>query len=175
MNALITLGCKTTHGGTVTEADNSFLVDSIAVHLEGMKHYCPLCKTTSTALSSGRGFMMVGTKTIIMANDKSTCGAAFIPNQSLVLRVSGSGSGGENTANLASALASMNITAKFSDNFLLVDEVTNEILANVPYRIHRQDGTIEDGMTDDQGLTKKVLSDDAEVIHIEIVHNEFDV
>lgn len=102
MNALITLGCKTTHGGTVTEADSSFLVDGKAVHLEGMSHYCPLCKTTSKAISSGQGFMMVGTKTIIMASDKATCGAVFIPNQNLVLRVSGSGSG---IANIASLLA----------------------------------------------------------------------
>lgn len=44
MNALIPLGCKTTHGGTVTEANSSFLVDGKVVHLEGMSHYCPLCK-----------------------------------------------------------------------------------------------------------------------------------
>ena len=176
MKALITLGCKTTHGGIITEADSSFLVDGIAVHLEGMKHYCPKCKTISIAQSSGRGFMMVGSKTIIMANDKSTCGAAFIPNQSLVLRMSGSGnSGGASTENLASALANISVATKFSDSFLLVDEETNEVLANVPYKIHRQNGTIENGITDDQGLTKKLLSNDAEVIHIEIVHNEFDV
>lgn len=172
MNALITLGCKTTHGGTVTEADSSFLVDGKAVHLEGMSHYCPLCKTTSKAISSGQGFMMVGTKTIIMASDKATCGAVFIPNQNLVLRVSGSGS---SIANIASLLANIGSMIKFSESFVLVDQETNEILANTPYKIHRKDGSIVDGVTDDKGLTQKIQSDDAEDISIEIVMNQFDV
>lgn len=69
--------------------------------------------------------MMVGTKTIIMASDKTTYGAVFIPNQNLVLRVSGGGSG---IANVASLLASLGSTIKFSESFVLVDQETNEIL-----------------------------------------------
>ena len=37
--------------------------------------------------------MVVGSKTIIMAGDKTTCGAIFLPQQSLVVRDAGSGSG----------------------------------------------------------------------------------
>lgn len=92
MKALITRGCFTDHGGVVMEADNTFLVEGIPVHLEGMKHFCPKCKTVVTTMSSGRGFLMVGSQTIIMAGDMATCGATFFAQQSLVVRDNGGGS-----------------------------------------------------------------------------------
>ncbi len=54
--ALITLGSATSHGGVVTECDSSFLINGIAVHLNGMKHYCPKCKAAVAAIA--RGFTM---------------------------------------------------------------------------------------------------------------------
>ena len=115
---------------------------------------------------------MVGTKTIIMASDNMTCGAVFIPNQNLVLRVSGGGLG---IVNVASLLASLGSTIKFSESFVLVDQETNEILTNTPYKIYCKDGSVEDGVTDNKGLTQKIRSDDVEAISIEIVMNQFDV
>ena len=49
MQATITIGDKTTHGGIVIEADNNFIVQGKAAHLNGMKHYCPKCNTIVTA------------------------------------------------------------------------------------------------------------------------------
>lgn len=175
MKALITVGCSTTHGAVIDKGDHSFLIEGKAVHLEGMTHFCPLCKTTSTALSSGRGFMMVGDKTIIMANDNASCGAVFIPNQSLVVRMSGSRNNAVNVSSLISAVASLSNLFSFSESFVLVDDTTNEILTNVAYRLHRQDGTIEEGITDNEGRTKKIKSDINEEIQIEIVNNQFDI
>lgn len=176
MKQLITVGSKTTHGATISNGDFSFLIEGKAVHLEGMTHYCPLCKTTSTAISSGKGFMMVGDKTIIMANDKATCGASFIPSQNLVLRVSGSGgSSANNLLNLVSAVSNLFDSSSFSESFVLVDRVTNEILANTAYKIHRANGDIEEGITDNEGKTKKITSNKNEEIHIEIVDSEFDI
>ena len=45
MQATITIGDKTTHGGVVTGVDNTFVVQGKAAHLQGMKHFCPKCKT----------------------------------------------------------------------------------------------------------------------------------
>lgn len=91
MKALITTGCKTDHGGIIVIGDSTFLVEGKAVHLEGMEHFCPKCKTTVLAISSGKGFLTVCSKTIIMAGDKASCGAVFLPHQNLVLRMSGTG------------------------------------------------------------------------------------
>ena len=44
LQALITRGCKTDHGGIILDATNTFVIDGIGVHLEGMTHYCPKCK-----------------------------------------------------------------------------------------------------------------------------------
>lgn len=93
MKPLITIGNKTDHGGVVTEVNTTFLIEGKAVHLEGMKHYCPKCRTMVSAVSSGQGFLTVDGKTIIMAGDKTTCGATFLPQQNLVVRTGGSGSG----------------------------------------------------------------------------------
>lgn len=39
MKALITVGCKTDHGGIIILGDSSFLVEGKAVHLDGMTHF----------------------------------------------------------------------------------------------------------------------------------------
>ena len=44
MQAFITKGCFTNHGGKIIEGDDSWLVDGKGVHLEGMGHFCPKCK-----------------------------------------------------------------------------------------------------------------------------------
>ncbi len=36
MKALITVGCKTDHGGIIVLGDSSFLVEGKAVHLDGI-------------------------------------------------------------------------------------------------------------------------------------------
>ncbi|QHH94515.1 hypothetical protein FPL18_12060 [Acinetobacter gyllenbergii] len=43
MQAFITRGCFTNHGGKIVEGDDFWLVDGKAAHLEGMSHYCPKC------------------------------------------------------------------------------------------------------------------------------------
>ena len=72
MRALITVGCKTDHGGIITFGDPSFLVEGKAVHLDGMVHYCPKCNVLSKALASNRGFMVVLGRSIVAAGDTST-------------------------------------------------------------------------------------------------------
>ena len=65
MKALITVGCKTDHGGIIVLGDSSFLVEGKAVHLDGMTHYCPKCRVQSRAIASNQGFMIVGGKSIV--------------------------------------------------------------------------------------------------------------
>ena len=59
MQAFITKGCFTNHGGKIIEGDDSWLVDGKGVHLEGMGHFCPKCKVVSKALATQRGFIQV--------------------------------------------------------------------------------------------------------------------
>lgn len=106
MKPLITIGCKTDHGGIVVEADTSFLVEGRAVHVEGMRHVFPKCKKTVSAISSGKGFLTVNSKTIIIAGDKAFCGATFLPQQSIAVRTNGSGSGSSSSSSGSSSISS---------------------------------------------------------------------
>ncbi|MCL6234153.1 PAAR domain-containing protein [Acinetobacter sp. ANC 5579] len=83
MKSLITLGSKTSHGGVVSECEPSFVINGIAVHLNGMKHYCPKCNSTVVAIAADQSTTVKG-RGVVVAGDKTTCGATFLPNQSMV-------------------------------------------------------------------------------------------
>ena len=84
MIALITLGSNTSHGGIVTECENTFTINGIAVHLNGMKHFCPKCKVMVAAVAADQSTVVQG-RAVVIVGDKTTCGATFLANQALVV------------------------------------------------------------------------------------------
>ncbi|MEB6678277.1 MULTISPECIES: PAAR domain-containing protein [Acinetobacter] len=82
--AFIGLGAKTTHGGIVVEGEPSLIMNGIAVHLNGMKHYCPKCQTMVTAISSDLSITVKG-RAMLIAGDKTSCGATFLAMQHLTV------------------------------------------------------------------------------------------
>jgi uncharacterized Zn-binding protein involved in type VI secretion len=101
MKALITVGCKTDHGGIIVLGDSSFLVDGKAVHLDGMTHYCPKCKIQSRAIASNQGFMIVGGKSIVAVGDTSTCGSKYLKISDLAVMSNGTGIVKSNTSQVS--------------------------------------------------------------------------
>lgn len=82
--SLVTLGSSTTHGGIVSECENTFIINGIAVHLHGMKHYCPQCQAVVSAIARDPSTIVKG-RGVVIAGDKTTCGATFLGNQFLVI------------------------------------------------------------------------------------------
>lgn len=82
--ALVTIGSVTNHGGIVSECDTTFIINGIAVHLNGMNHFCPKCKIIVSAIASDKTTIVNG-RAVVLAGDKTTCGATFIGNQHLVV------------------------------------------------------------------------------------------
>ena len=82
--ALVNIGSSTTHGGVVSECENTFIINGIAVHLHGMKHYCPKCQAMVSAIAADQSTVVQG-RAIVIAGDKTTCGAIFLGNQALVI------------------------------------------------------------------------------------------
>lgn len=82
--ALVTMGSNTTHGGVVAECENSFTINGIAVHLNGMKHYCPKCQVVVSAIAADQSTTVLG-RAVVVAGDKASCGATFLGNQSLTV------------------------------------------------------------------------------------------
>ena len=82
--SLVSMGSLTTHRGIVSECENTFIINGIAVHLHGMKHYCPKCQAVVCAIAADQSTVVQG-RAIVIAGDKTTCGAIFLGNQALVI------------------------------------------------------------------------------------------
>lgn len=82
--SLVTLGSITSHGGIVSECDSSFIINGVAVHLHGMKHYCLKCQTVVSAIAAEQSTTVKG-RGVVIAGDKTTCGATFLGSQFLVV------------------------------------------------------------------------------------------
>ena len=82
--SLVTMGSSTTHGGIVSECENTFIINGIAVHLHGMKHYCPQCQVVVSSIAAYQSTLVKG-RGVVLAGDKTTCGATFLANQALVV------------------------------------------------------------------------------------------
>jgi uncharacterized Zn-binding protein involved in type VI secretion len=82
--SLVTMGSTTSHGGIVSECDPSFVMNGIAVHLHGMKHYCPQCQTMVLAIAANQSTLVKG-RGVVIAGDNTSCGATFLGNQFLVV------------------------------------------------------------------------------------------
>jgi len=100
--ALVTIGSITSHGGIVAECDTTFIINGIAVHLNGMKHFCPQCKTVVSAIASDQTTIVNG-RAVVLAGDKTTCGATFLGNQSLVVAQP------KSSSSASSAISKLNI------------------------------------------------------------------
>jgi len=164
MKALITVGCKTDHGGIIVLGDSSFLVDGKAVHLDGMTHYCPKCKVQSHAISSNQGFMIVSGKSIIADGDTSTCGSRYMKISSMAVIT-----GGPSKRNLTPSFMTslQNNLVEEKENlvdhglkFKVIDEQYNFPVKGCFYLLTKKDGTEYSGFTDDEGFTEMVNTGD---------------
>ena len=77
--ALITLGDKTSHGGTVIEAASHSDTGGKAIARMGDKATCPLHGNTS--IVSGDATLIVDGKAAARHGDKTACGALLIAGQ----------------------------------------------------------------------------------------------
>ncbi|MEG0483219.1 MAG: PAAR domain-containing protein [Acinetobacter sp.] len=161
MKALITRGCTTNHGGIIYEADDSFIIQGKAVHLDGMKHFCPQCNVISYAIAANTGFMIVGTRTIVGDGDTSTCGSKYIKNQDLVVRESGVNR--ETTVNNSNEFLKQDKV--FDEQIIAIDQ-NGQYLPNITFYIETVEGEIYHGMTDFEGKTPRITTNSSSELRI---------
>ncbi|MFI8012091.1 PAAR domain-containing protein [Acinetobacter sp. ABJ_C4_1] len=155
MKPAIVIGNVTDHGGMVSTGDNTYLIDGKAAHLEGMTHFCPKCKVTVTALSSSP-LVVINGRSIIVAGDKASCGATFLPSQSLWVRNqdSSSGSGSSSTNNSFV----QNTEKENSVIFQFNDPKTGKPLPDFPYELTLPTGEKIQGKTNNAGKTELTVT-----------------
>ena len=76
--------------------------------------------------------------------------------------------GGASVAAAATSLPDTRVKL-FDEGFVLKDRDTGELMPRQPYRIKREDGSYETGMTDEKGLTHVVAAAAAEALVIELL------
>lgn len=155
MKPAIVIGNVTDHGGIVSAGDNTYLIDGKAAHVEGMTHFCPKCKVTVTALSSSP-LVVINGRAIIVAGDKTSCGATFLPSQNLLVRDQGSSSGsGSSTTNDSFV---QNTEKENSVIFKFKDPNTGKPLTDFPYILTLPNGEQVEGKTNKAGKTELAIT-----------------
>jgi len=155
MKPAIVIGNVTDHGGIVSTGDSTYLIDGKAAHVEGMTHFCPKCKVTVTALSSSP-LVVINGRAIIVAGDKASCGATFLPSQNLWVRDQGSSSGSGSASTNDSFV--QNTEKENSVVFQFKDPNTGKPLTDFPYELTLPSGEKIQGKTNRAGKTELTVT-----------------
>lgn len=77
---IITIGCKTSHGGTVAKGTGFSDIDGKAIARIGDSVPCPHCEGNHVIIT-GDHTMIVDGSPVARAGDKTSCGATLIASQ----------------------------------------------------------------------------------------------
>lgn len=161
LRAMICKGDPTSHGGKVLEGNELVTTNGRAVAQQGHMTLCPQCKGSYPIIEGVGNHSYAGVNTAVDGM-KTACGAKLIATQQQMLIDDGGGSGGAATAAEATAagVAATTAASQYSGAFRAVDEQTGQPVAGLPYRIELSDGSTLRGVTDSDGNTERVSSND---------------
>ena len=175
--AIIRLGDKTSHNGTVLEGYQDNICMGKPIAGVGHKVSCPKCPGTHTIVEGARSFFVLGVN-VAVEGMKTSCGAVLVASQQTdtVEAGGGGGGGGGGGAGAAAAAAAPAIaaaaaaaaalaTSKFDEQFQLVDK-RGQPLANAAYKIVSASGITVEGVTDAEGKTQRVKTSAEEQLQI---------
>ena len=175
--AIVRLGDRTTHGGTVVTADPTYDIFGKKVARVGDKVVCPRCNDTFPIVT-GAVHVWSGQK-IARQDDLTSCGAKLIASQSTATIDDGSGSAAssDSAASVAAALAPLAPPAAalpadeepHAIRFQALDPATGDPVPNCVYILTRENGAQQGGITDGQGFTEVIETTQPEQIGVHFV------
>lgn len=173
MPALIVVGDRTSHGGTVISGSPSSDIDGKLIARVGDRVACPKKGHGGvTTIISGDPTLIIDGSAAARHGDKTACGAMLISSQIGTIDDPGGGNAthelSSSAALIAAASGQVPTTEKYDLRFLVKDEATKRPLGNVPYRLTLETGLELTGVTDQQGLTKIISSDSAVIAKLEV-------
>ncbi len=176
MAAYITVGATTTHGGTVITGSPHTTHNGIPVSRKGDKVICKKCNKLTTILTGDPSFIVDGSP-IARAGDVTSCGAKLIAVQQSFCESDFEVLGVEQPAPLQfpksdpeSLFAAINEDI-YDDRFQLLDELTQQPLAHVSYRLD-YDGQSVEGQTDAEGFTQMIEANHPAEVNIHLLVDE---
>lgn len=158
MAAYITVGAKTTHGGTVISGSPHTTHNGIPIARVGDKVMCKKCKKMTTIVSGDAAFVIDGAP-IARAGDTTSCGAKLVAVQQSFVEGDFEIMGIEEAEKIkqeAQLYFDEAVGTKlYDEQFQLIDDFTGKPLKNVPYIMMCDEEEISKGITDDSGFTER--------------------
>lgn len=177
--ALIVLGDKTDHGGTVISAAPAAAAGGKPIARLGDMVECPRCHGTF-AIVEGNPAMCVDGAAVAYHGCAVACGARLIASQSEMTTQPTSGdadasprryfSFDDGFGAAAAAAGVQDATARpFRGRFQLLKEVDDQPISGRRVRVRASSGHTVEGVTDAQGYTPWIERDSAETILLELI------
>lgn len=190
MKALIVIGDKTSHGGTVITCSQLSFTDGKGWARVGDMVSCPRCKGVFPIAQGDNGFRTEG-RAVAYDGCKTACGAVLISSQTLsrtapVDAAASAVSGGDSPANLLAGfgLISKTLAGRYQDEpagtgmegfrgrFQLVDAITGEPVRSQTVRIRSTNGQSLKGTTDENGYTEWVAREVREALAFDLIEDD---
>ena len=193
---IIRLGDKTSHDGTVLEGSQTDICMGKPIAYIGHKVHCPKCKGDYPIIEGVQTTTFYG-KGVALAGMKTSCGAVLIASQ-FTDTVEWGGGGSSNARKAASTTSAQrhsepsnaapimapdaaassptSLTAdkpgneSLYDEQFLVKDADDMVLAGMPYTVTLPSGRRIHGVTDDEGLTGRYRTEDAQYIEVCLGH-----
>ncbi len=177
MAAYITVGAKTSHGGTVITGSPHTTHNGIPVARKGDKVMCKKCKKMTTIVSGDASFIVDGAA-IARGGDVTSCGAKLIAIQQAFAE---SDFSVESIAQAAPLVfPKSDVSNSFSeevdnetydDRFQLLDKTTQQPLSYVKYRLDYDNKSTE-GQTDEKGFTETIEANHPAEVSVHLIIDE---
>ena len=169
----IVLGDATTSGGSMISCTPFTDVDGKGVCRKGDEATCPQHKGTFPITGGCDPTTIIDGQEVALHGATLACGCKVVSTRQMrvFLDEGGDASAIGSTAADQTAISSAHCaegSLPHDEAFILISELTGRPLANRQYKVVRVDGAIEEGATDEDGLTHVVTSDMPEVLHVEI-------
>lgn len=175
------MGDRTSHGGTVIEGHQFFIIHGKPVAGVGHRVTCPKCSGSHVIVEGAVNATMMGIR-IAVEGMRTSCGAILIASQ--IMDTIEVGAGFESAASSVQAAGAGELDAAvahspdtthaasskdsaFNDHYVLVDVETGAILSYTEYAVVRASGEIEHGVSDAEGKTH-LLSSTTEAEDVDI-------
>ncbi|MTV39333.1 PAAR domain-containing protein [Duganella radicis] len=181
--AIIRLGDRTSHGGTVIEGHQVLIIHGKPAAGVGHKVHCPKCSGTITIVEGAMNFSMMGIN-VAVEGMKTSCGATLIASQITDTVEYGTGNAGDPTSrpapaslvppsalqeksgSPASTAAQGNESTDNYDEQVRVVDQDGQPIAGMPYHITDETGNAYKGVTDRDGCCERVYTESVQSLKI---------
>lgn len=166
--AIIRLGDKTSHGGTVLEAFEGLNVYGKPASGIGHKGYCPQCKCQFVIVAGAASATFMGVN-VAVEGMQTSCGAVLIASQGqATIDVAGGASMPSTQEGSAAKDQAKNSDRHEADQHLVLHDQDGTPLAGIPYSLTAVGGTVISGKTNTEGKTQIVDGNDGDSLDFEV-------